>query len=188
MASEQGDAYLSAGREAVAYAKSKLKYGAANNPLKLQSSLWSQLRAMAAILKVWHGEDDEMDLNYVNPVDGLRVAQTYAHNAEKYGAGNCGEHSATAYMWLRRKGVFPIDWVHFRNKDHAFVLIGRSSKGSYNAEQIPEQPWFADSVVCDAYWGRCEFWSTVFDQYKPSNILPICHQEEQNEIHQWINK
>jgi hypothetical protein len=188
MASDQGNANLSAGRQAVTYVKSRLKLGAANNPFKLQSSVVGQLRAMDGILKVWRAEDDAMESNFVNPADGLRMAQAFADSAERYGAGNCGEHSAVAYMWLRRNGVYPVDWVHFKNKDHAFVLIGRSKTGNYTAKQIPEQPWFNDAVVCDAYWGRCDFWSKLFTDYNPENIIPIHHQEAQNELQQWINK
>src|ERR1700690_3147822 len=111
MASEQGNANLSAGRQAVAYVKSKLKLGAANNPLKLQSGPVGQLNAMDAILKVWRPEDDAMESVFVNPADGLRIALSFATSAERYGAGNCGEHSAVAYIYLRRIAVFPLDWV-----------------------------------------------------------------------------
>ena len=137
MASDQGNANLSAGRQAVTYVKSKLKLGAANNPFKLQSSVVGQLRAMDAILKVWRAEDDAMESNFVNPADGLRMAQAFADSAERYGAGNCGEHSAVAYMWLRRNGVYPVDWVHFKNKDHAFVPIGRSKRGITPPSRFP---------------------------------------------------
>ena len=188
MVSDQGNANLSAGRQAVAYVKSKLKLGAANNPLKLQSSVAGQLTAMGAILRVWRAEDDTMESGFVNPADGLRMALNFAESAERFGAGNCGEHSAVAYIQLRRMGVYPVDWVHFKNKDHAFVLIGRSTAGKYSAEEIPKQPWFNDVVVCDAYWGRCDFWSKLLTDYNPESIIPIHHQEAQYELPQWINK
>ena len=116
------------------------------------------------------------------------MAQVFAENAERFGAGNCGEHSAVAYLWLRRNGIFPIDWVHFNNKDHAFVLIGRASTTNYTAKQIPQQPWFKDAVVCDAYWGRCDFWSNVLSEYNPQNMISLHHQESQDQLQQWINK
>jgi hypothetical protein len=188
MASDQGIIYLNAGRQAVNYVKSKLKLGPANNPFKLQSTIAGQLRAMDAILKVWRKEDDLIDSQFVNPTDTLRMAQVFADSAEGYGAGNCGEHSAVAYLWLRRNSIFPIDWVHFNNKDHAFVLIGRpATTSTYTPKQIPQQPWFSDAVVCDAYWGRCDFWSNVLAEYNPQNMLSLLHQESQ-ELHQWINK
>ena len=187
MASQQGLKYLNAGREAVAYVKSKVRAGAANNPFKLQSSIAGQLRAMDALLKTRRGEDQTMDAKFVNPADGLRVAQAVAENAERYGGGNCGEQSAVAYIFLRRRAVFPIDWVQFKDKDHAFVIIGRSSAGAYAPEDIPQQPWFQDAVICDAYWNKCEFWSNVIQEYKPSRITSIHHQESQGQLQEWKN-
>ncbi len=187
MPSEQGTKYMSAGREAVAYVKSKVKAGAANNPFKLQKSVAGQLRAMDALLKTRRGEDQTMEAKFVNPADGLRVAQAVAENAERYGGGNCGEQSAVALIFLRRKAVFPVDWVQFKDKDHAFVIIGRSAAGKYAPEDIPSLPWFADAVICDAYWNKCAYWSDVIDEYKPSRITSIYHQESQGELHQWKN-
>jgi hypothetical protein len=186
MASPQGMKYVSAGRDAVTYVKSKVKFGAANNPFKLQSSVEGQLRAMGALLRTRGGEDQTMDAKFVNPADTLRVAQAFAENAERYGGGNCGEQSAVAYVFLRRRAVFPIDWVRFMDKDHAFVIIGRSSDGSSARKNIPEQPWFPDAVICDAYWNRCEFWSGAIGDYDPTRLASLLHQESQG-LQQWKN-
>jgi hypothetical protein len=174
MPSDQGIIYLNAGRHAVAYVKTKLKLGVANNPFKLQSSVAGPVKS--------HGRHSE------GMARRGRRAQVFAENAERYVAGNCGEHSAVAYLWLRRNGIFPIDWVHFNNKDHAFVLIGRATTTNYTSKQIPQQPWFNDGVVRDAYWGRCDFWSNVLAEYNPQNIISLHHQESQDQLQQWINK
>ena len=188
MPTQQGSANLSAAREAVQYVKGKVKLGAANNPFKLQSGPVGQLKAMDAILKVWKGEDADMEAKFINPADGLRVAQTFAANAELYGAGNCGEQSAMAYIHLRNRGVFPIDWVRFNDKDHGFVIVGRTKHGSYKGDEITRQPWFEDVVICDAYWNRADYWKNLLPEYKPKSVVVILHQESRDELHQWINK
>jgi hypothetical protein len=179
MASQKGTDYLEAARNAVTYVKSKLRFGPANNPLKLQSDVESQLRAMGALLRTRDGEDRDMDAKFVNPADSLRVAQVWAENAERYGGGNCGEHAATALIFLRRKGIFPLDWVEFSDKDHSFVIIGRSGSGGYKADEVPKQPWFPDAVICDPYWRRADYWSTVVTEYQPRSIRSLYHQEDQ---------
>jgi len=187
MSSPQGTKNLNAGREAVAYVKSKVKAGAANNPFKLQSSVAGQIRAMDALLKTRRGEDQTIDAKFINPADGLRLAQALSENAERYGGGNCGEQSAVAYIFLRRRAVLPVDWAQFTDKDHAFVIIGRSSAGSYAPADVSKQPWFAGAVICDAYWGRCDLWSDVLSEYNPSKIVSIHHQESQEQLHVWKN-
>lgn len=188
MESQQALNNLAAAREAVQYVKGKVKLGAANNPFKLQTGPVSQLKAMGALLKVRDGEDKDMEAMFVNPADVLRVAQTFATNAEKFGAGNCGEQSAMAYLRLRSRAITPIDWVQFNNKDHAFVLIGRTNRGAYTAGAIIKQSWFSDVVVCDAYWNRADYWKNLLADYDPKAIAVLLHQESPNELHQWINK
>ena len=187
MASNKGTQYYTQGCNAVAYVKSKLRFGPANNPLKLQPDLVSQLKAMGALLRTRDGEDKSLADGFVNPADSLRVAQAFADNAERYGGGNCGEHAASAYLWLRRNGVFPIDWIKFTNKDHSFVVIGRSDAGKYTPRDIPKQPWFPDAVICDAYFGRCNYWSALLAEYDPTVMASLLHQEAQG-LQQWINK
>ena len=188
MPSDQANQYLIAGREAVAYVKSKVKFGASNNPLKLQSSVAGQLRAMGALSRTRKDQDRAMAAKFVNPADVLRVIQVMAESAERFGGGNCGEQSAMAYIQLRRRGIMPIDWAQFNHKDHAFVIIGRSSAGKYKAAEVPQQPWFPDAVICDPYWSRCELWRNVITEYSPTLIETNLHQESSDEIHVWKDK
>ena len=90
MRSQKGANNLYQGRNAVAYVKSKLRFGPANNPLKLQPDLEAQLKAMNAYLKVRKGEDEAMDSQFINPSDTLRVARAFAENAEKFGGATAG--------------------------------------------------------------------------------------------------
>lgn len=188
MGAEQAVDNLADAREAVQYVKSKVTLGAANNPLKLQSGPISQLKAMGGLLRVRAAEDKDMDALFINPADVLRVAQSWAANAEKYGAGNCGEQSAMAYLRLRSRGVFPIDWAQFTSKDHAFVIVGRTNSTNYTIDTLTQQPFFNDVVICDAYWNRCDYWSKLLSDYPPKDIAPLIHQESATELHQWINK
>ena len=82
--------------------------------------------------------------------DNNPVVKLTAEKAKQYGCGNCGEQSALAFFYLRGRGIEPLDWAHFTNRDHAFVLLGRP--GNANRENMQE--WLGQVVVCDPYYGR----------------------------------
>ena len=187
MPTQKGESNFKWGDSAVTYVSSKLYRGPANAPFKLQSNLEGQLNAMEALLRVRSGADADMESGFINPNDGLRIARAWANNAMKFGGGNCGEHAATAYIWLLEQHVVPIDWAKFTNKDHSFVIIGRSAIGGYMAKDVPLQPWFKDAVICDPYWKHTYYWGDVLRDYPPEYIASIHHQESVS-ITEWKNR
>ena len=64
--------------------------------------------------------------------------------------GNCEEHAAVCYLYLRDLcpvHIRPIEVMH--TDDHAFVVIGRE-----NEQAGVGQPWGEGAVICDAYYNE----------------------------------
>jgi hypothetical protein len=70
--------------------------------------------------------------------------------AEHMGCGNCGEQSAMAFLFLKDRGIRPLDWMEATNFDHAFVVVGRA-EGSKDTDI---KTWGPAAVVCDPWWGE----------------------------------
>ncbi|MBI3681161.1 MAG: hypothetical protein HY235_12285 [Acidobacteria bacterium] len=185
MATQVGIDYLSAAKEAVSYTVAKIKLGPANK-LSVQDGIGSQLRAMGGLLKVREGVDKDLQDKFVNETDAFRHVQIYAQRAEQYGGGNCEEHSAVAYMRLRRQHVYPLDWCRWRSGDHAFVIIGRPA-GKWDPGAMPQASWFPDAVICDPWARKSGYWRDLWNEYPPVNIVPMLHQESQEQIPVWKN-
>jgi hypothetical protein len=57
--------------------------------------------------------------------------------------------AAIAFLFLRDRGVRPLDFMCFNGKDHAFVILGRpasSTAGDFSS-------WAEQSVACDPLRG-----------------------------------
>jgi hypothetical protein len=70
-----------------------------------------------------------------------------AETGKTIAIGNCSEHAAIAYQYLRLTPSRPIEYVF--KSDHAFVLIGRTTgliSKSFS--------WNPETVVCDSYYGE----------------------------------
>jgi peptidoglycan hydrolase-like protein with peptidoglycan-binding domain len=73
-----------------------------------------------------------------------------ANFAKRDRCGNCGENSILAFMFLYDMGVRPLDRMEI-DKDHAFVVIGRTGKDDHDWKN-----WGPAAVLCDS-WGQ-GFW------------------------------
>ena len=125
---------------AVAYVKEKLRGGSQTNFFDVISSggraLWCVERARAQMrAKGWS-----------NVAEQIAVM---AEMAEANGCGNCGEQAAVAFMFLKRWPIAPIDYVHLKNKDHDFVVIGATDSSS---PYITD--WGVNAVICDPWDGK----------------------------------
>lgn len=71
--------------------------------------------------------------------------------AKQYKMGNCGEHSAVSFCYLKNtKQITSIDKLDMVFSDHVFVLIGRKHDSS--ADDVTT--WGESCVVCDAWAER----------------------------------
>lgn len=79
-----------------------------------------------------------------------------AQVAEHSRAGNCTEHSAVAFEYLRKKGERGIAWISFPDHDHFLLVLGVPAKPPTEDTFIigghAPEAWGANAVVCDPWW------------------------------------
>jgi hypothetical protein len=124
---------LSNAKQAVAYSQKTLTAG--NYLLSSKNEHDAVVRSRARI-KGGQANKDRID----------RVAEI-ALNCEKTGAGNCGEFAALCFMWAKRRGVYPIDYMSLTNGDHCFVVIGRK----LDSDHRKVSTWGAEAVIADGW-------------------------------------
>jgi hypothetical protein len=164
---------MMAAMDACTYVKQHMKTGAANNPFKeLDRGLIGHLEAWLTV----KSERSDIDITIlrrgIKEWDVNGTMEIWAEAARKYGAGNCGEQSALAFSHLKHRHVEPIDWAHFNNRDHAFVLINRpkdltGQKLRENLDQV---------ILCDPYYDRKGPLSQ-FPEYNVGVIGLLLHME-----------
>ena len=87
---------------------------------------------------------------------GKLWVQQVADAAKRAKVGNCQEHAAVAAIFLRDRGVRPVEYVVLMKNGrykHAFVVVGREAN-QYNGG-VPRDPhsWKGPVIVCDAWEG-----------------------------------
>lgn len=169
------DTNLSAAWEAVRFVKAKMRFGAKN---KIKD-LWNSKGQSSDALNDLRNDENQYFATLKSRADNQEVSlwtaterliEFRAAAAAVYGAGNCAEQAALAFIYLRDKGIFPLDymfkpnWVPFLDfGGHAFVVIGRN-KGS-NAE-IPAT-WGDTAVIADPHETETAYPASKIDRYMP---------------------
>jgi len=146
--------YRGAAQEAISYVRSKMTVGASNKIPDVLGSLGMSLLCVPAERSVTRDSQSDRMLPYLRVIAGA---------AENVGCGNCGEQSATAFVFLLDKGIRPIDWMALQDPgDHAFVVIGRLA----TSDATDPNTWGNLAVVCDPWKGLV---------YAPNMIVPMWH-------------
>jgi hypothetical protein len=167
---------LIAGKEAVRYTKSKVRWSSKHPSDIFFSCLTSPFKISAA-----RGYEDEL-LEKIKKKYGkanvtcLVSLAIRAKAAEKHGAGNCGENAAVAFMWLylNRPSMRPLDCCNQPSGDHGFVVIG--------SPLIPRlgnhEKWWEQGVVCDPFWNFTFTGKVALRQrYGTTNVRSLCRVE-----------
>ena len=138
--------YSKAAEAAISHVKSNVRYRGLNtgggwirNPIEVQQKFIARIDALllGAKRSAEYGGSFDAEL-YINEVAKLAIdTQT----------GNCSELSAVAFLYLKAKGIVPIEYfgVYRGNWNHAFVVLNRDAT-------IPVsnfQDWSYQAVVCD---------------------------------------
>ncbi len=84
---------------------------------------------------------------------GKLWVQQVADVAKSAQVGNCGEFAAVAAIFLRDRGVRPVEYTALMKNgryEHAFVVVGREADQYYR--RLPSDPnsWKGPVIVCDA--------------------------------------
>ena len=147
------DVLLHLAREAVKHAQTQITLGPTNSivwnlgkapmlPYRLYKRGQQKDRSDALTVQFTR----EKGLNRIDPDSYIRGM---AQSAREFQIGNCGEHAALAFEYLREKGVRPLDFVTFRDGDHAFVVINRKA----GTDLADLSAWLPDAVLCDPWRG-----------------------------------
>lgn len=149
-ATSAGVDYRGKAQEAVSYVQSKMTVGASNKIPDVLGSFGMSLLCVAAERSVTAEIQSDKMMAYMRIIAGA---------AENTGCGNCGEQSATAFVYLLDQGIRPLDWMALEDPgDHAFVVIGRIA----GSDETDPNTWGSSAVVCDPWKGQV---------YKPDMIL-----------------
>jgi hypothetical protein len=71
--------------------------------------------------------------------------KTLSDLVSKFSCGNCAELAASAFVFLHKLNVRPLDYMVLDGADHAFVVIGRE------ADSDDWRKWGKSAVVCDPW-------------------------------------
>ena len=151
--STRRDLLLHLAREAVKYAQTHISLGPTN------SIVWNfgtLPKLPYRFYKRGQQKDrsDELTVQFVRAKGGTKVdpdsyIRAMAQSAKEFKIGNCGEHAALAFEYLADKGVRPLDFVTFRDGDHAFVVLDRKE----GADIADLSAWLPQAVLCDPWRG-----------------------------------
>jgi hypothetical protein len=78
-------------------------------------------------------------------IQNLDDIRTLSNLVAKYSCGNCAELAASAFMYLHKLNVRPLDYMILDGADHAFVVIGRE------VDTDDWSKWGKSAVVCDPW-------------------------------------
>ena len=84
---------------------------------------------------------------------------------KKFQFGHCGEQAQAAFVFLDKKGVYPLDFCMTNIGGHNLVVIGRKSKS--NPEDI--STWGSSAVVCDPWAEKAYPLSDFLEMQKPEH-------------------
>jgi hypothetical protein len=166
--------YMAAANAALSFTKAKMVYGSSNDVRKITGPVsFVKNIGVGFINQIARNEADvEIDRLRVADYDTRRQMEIWAEKAEKYGAGNCGEQSAIAFVHLRKKSVEPITWTRWSSGNHAFVLLGKPQNGT--AKNVND--WIKGVVVCDPWKGVAGFLEQL-PAYPVKNMTFMLHSE-----------
>ena len=129
-------ARLALAASAIAYTRGIFPSGPGNQISALKSSkLNSRIRLLIARTdRLWTMTPAADKLASANPIEATAAKAFIA------GGGNCGEHAAVAYSYLRANAAgTPINYV-VHSMDHAFVIIGKLATDS-DDKMVVADPW-----------------------------------------------
>ncbi len=167
--------YMMQAGAANGYTKQKMTYGSSNDLRKITGPVSFVTNiGVGLINSIARNEADvEVDRLKVADYDTRRQMELWAEKAEKYGAGNCGEQSAIAFQYLRKRNVEPLTWTRWSVGNHAFVLLGKPRAATiHNAKD-----WIDGVVVCDPWKGVVGLLNQL-PAYPVRNMTFMLHSED----------
>jgi hypothetical protein len=130
-------------RAAIKHTKSVLKHGAGNQKAALEASNFNSYWRLAAMRDKACWEIDPSVMKWAR----LYPEAMTAAKADLAGGGNCGEHAAVAFDYLRVNASGEKVNRVAHTMDHAFVLVGDLAKDD-GSEIVACDPWPTKPTAC----------------------------------------
>lgn len=143
--------YSKAAQDAITHVKRNVRYRGLNtgggwirNPTEVQEKFYARISSQikGALRSAEYGGSFDAEL-YINGVAKLAIDSN---------TGNCSELSAVAFLYLKAKGITPIEYFGVRRGswNHAFVILNRDE----NTPVSEFATWSYQAVVCDPLYDR----------------------------------
>lgn len=141
--SEKAMTRINDAQSAIDQTKSVLSHGAGNQKEALEATKFNSYFRMAAMRDrdAWEIDPSVYHLARKYP-NALTAAK-----ADLAQGGNCGEHAAIAYDWLRANTSHQLHKSAKEGLDHAFVVIGDVEKDG-DDELVVSDPWPTAPTAC----------------------------------------
>lgn len=166
------DKNLQHAKDAINYVRSFLIYGSNTQKDSLQPN-WQPERLLIMRQEVLaKAKFHAMQNNGV--ADFPVISRLNKKALKQYQFGNCGEQAQAAFVFLDKKGIYPLDFCLTNIGGHNLVVIGRKNKS--NPEDI--STWGASAVVCDPWAEKAYPLSDFLEMQKPDHDVryaDICY-------------
>ncbi len=164
-----------AANNAIRHVKEHLDLGASNQPSELFRG--GPIRMARSLHAQVVGTRDHIlpELRQLQPAAqgmpedrrNLMMIEVWARNAIKMRAGNCALQAAVAFQYLRtRERVFPLEYMQFATKDHAFVVLGRPA----DTDISRFWEWSRNAVVCDPWRNSAGYATSLALWYQQTQV------------------
>lgn len=152
-------------KDAIQYVRSFLTYGSNTKKDSLQPD-WQPER-----LTIMRNEVLAQATFHAMQHDGVAdfsvISRLNKKALKKFQFGNCGEQAQAAFVFLDKKGVYPLDFCLTNIGGHNLVVIGREGKS--NPEDI--STWGSSAVVCDPWAEKAYPLSDFLEMQKPEHDI-----------------
>lgn len=156
--------YIAAANTACGYVRKMLPSGANNS---LSQKFFRQIPVYGWIKTQNDIATAREAYDQVAEGDWKTYIELMARTGIRIKAGNCGEQSSVAFMYLKEMGVRSLDYMEYTDKDHAFLVLNRRA----DIDIADFKAWSEGAVVCDPWRDATGIAGMLPVWYKTTNVV-----------------
>lgn len=165
MAKSELEVNLLHAKDAIQYVRSFLTYGSNTKKDSLQPN-W-QLERIIIMRNEVLAKATFHAMQHDGIADFSVISRLTKKALKKFQFGYCGEQAQAAFVFLDKKGIYPLDFCLTNIGGHNLVVIGRKDKS--NPEDI--STWGSSAVVCDPWAEKAYPLSDFLEMQKPEHDI-----------------
>lgn len=173
MLSHEQKKYFRKAEQAIFYVRSNLIYGS-NTEKDSKLPSWEPQRILALRQEVKQ-QAKAYALQHGGVADFSIISELNRKALKKFGFGNCGEQAQSAFIFLKKCGVSPLDFCVTTEGGHNLVVLGRNKSSDPNDSST----WGPDAVVCDPWAEKIYLLSEFKEMQKIENDVryaAVCYK------------